>query len=383
MLSTMDFVAFIIPVIMIYWLHAGLSIGEILLLQGIFALVMLMAEVPTGALSDSWLGRKRTEILGSTLSALGFLLYVFSTRFIDFVVVESILGLAVAVKSGNSAALLHDGLEERGKIASFNRVVSLTSSISFLTAATAAILGGFIALVDIHLPFIILTAIESSIALYILLTIKEPRRKRARTARHATIKASKLLFQEKTLMILTIYSISTGVLAIIVFWTYQPLLLDIGQFRSLEMGFTFASLNVVAAASAHLRYHGNERWKNSWILSLLLFMGMVLTMFLAMTRNLIVILVIIHGFQIIRGVSKPHVVNAMQERLTSEERCTFTSMDSFKNGALYFLVALFLRDASVTTILKIAFWGYFLLFLIISILLLSFKMLSNESSQGG
>lgn len=47
-LTSLDFTAMLVPVIVIIWQQIGLSFGEMLLLQGIFTSSVLLAEVPSG-----------------------------------------------------------------------------------------------------------------------------------------------------------------------------------------------------------------------------------------------------------------------------------------------------------------------------------------------
>ncbi len=112
-MSSLNITALLVPMIMIYWLQSGLSFGDVLLLQGIFSLVILTAEIPTGAMSDSWLGRKWTEVLAATLLSTGFIIYALGNNFAQFALAETLLGLGVAAKSGNTDALLYDGLTEK------------------------------------------------------------------------------------------------------------------------------------------------------------------------------------------------------------------------------------------------------------------------------
>ena len=57
------------PVITIFYKEHGLSMQEIFVIQSVFAIGVVLFEVPTGYFSDV-VGRKKTLLIGSVISTL-------------------------------------------------------------------------------------------------------------------------------------------------------------------------------------------------------------------------------------------------------------------------------------------------------------------------
>ena len=68
----------IIPVIVPFFASKGLSLADVFVLQSIFALSVVIFEVPSGYLADI-IGRRRALILGSVFHGVGFTLLCFAT----------------------------------------------------------------------------------------------------------------------------------------------------------------------------------------------------------------------------------------------------------------------------------------------------------------
>jgi MFS family permease len=66
---------FSISVITLYWKKYGLNLLDIFWLQAIFALAVVVFEIPTGLVADK-LGRKKTLILSSAIAAGAWVIYV-------------------------------------------------------------------------------------------------------------------------------------------------------------------------------------------------------------------------------------------------------------------------------------------------------------------
>jgi MFS family permease len=97
------------PVIVLFWLSHGLNMTQVMLLQSIYAIGVIILELPTGALAD-FLGKKISLIIGSALFSLGMIYYGFSTQFWQFVTGELIAASGMAFISGADSSLLYEML---------------------------------------------------------------------------------------------------------------------------------------------------------------------------------------------------------------------------------------------------------------------------------
>jgi predicted MFS family arabinose efflux permease len=381
-LSSLDLLAMMVPVIVIIWNEVGMTFGEMLLVQGIFTAVVLVTEVPSGALSDSWLGRKWTEVTSAFLLSIGLALYAIAQNIVAVILAEVFAGLAIAMGTGNSSALLYDSLKESNKQNSFTRIVAKVTTLSFISASVTNILGGYLGVLYLRLPFIVLAIIYLAISLYTAIAIKEPERTKAKTMKAATMQATRSIITKPILTILITYTISTMVFSRIVFWSYQQLLINIGSFGPIELGFTMASFNIVAALGSTITEKVKQLLRQSiWILAILTVLATVSTAFVVIATDILSLLASVYLIQLVRGISRTYYIVIQQQYLASSERATFNSIDSLKNSLLYTIISALQAKNSVQESLQQALIGYILisLLVVVSSLLFSIKQVKKQN----
>jgi len=113
--SFLKMTLFPMAVITLFWKdEIGLSLGDILLLQGLFSLATLLMEYPSGYLSDR-LGYRPALIVASLFGVAGWILYSVATTFNGVLLAELLLGVCFAFISGADTALLFETLKEQGR----------------------------------------------------------------------------------------------------------------------------------------------------------------------------------------------------------------------------------------------------------------------------
>jgi MFS family permease len=123
----------------------GLDQAAIQLLQAIFSIAAVTAELPTGYVADRF-GRVVSVRAGAACVALGFLSYSQMQGFWQFVPVELLLATGFALLSGAHQALIYDGMLADGRIDASNddayrRYSSRVLSLMFGTTAVLSIVG--------------------------------------------------------------------------------------------------------------------------------------------------------------------------------------------------------------------------------------------------
>jgi len=103
-----------IPIIVLFWQENGLSMFEVMVLQGIFAVAVIVLEVPSGYFADRY-GRRNTLMTASLFATLGLMIYSFGYGFIDFLIAETVWAVGVSLVSGADSAMFYDTLIELGK----------------------------------------------------------------------------------------------------------------------------------------------------------------------------------------------------------------------------------------------------------------------------
>jgi MFS family permease len=97
----------VMPLIVPLFQRKGLDMQEIFALQTIFALAMLVSEVPSGYLADVF-GRRNIILAGSIAAGLGHSQLLFADSFAALVIYEFTLGIGASLLSGADLALLYD-----------------------------------------------------------------------------------------------------------------------------------------------------------------------------------------------------------------------------------------------------------------------------------
>jgi MFS family permease len=138
---------FYYPVFSILFLDFGLSLSQFAILNSVWAATIVLCEVPSGAMADSF-GRRNLLVLAGSLMVAEIALWAFVPRdnlvllFWVFVLNRILSGMAEAAASGADEALAYDSLQLQGKSEDWGRV--LERQIQFQSAGfvVAMTMGG-------------------------------------------------------------------------------------------------------------------------------------------------------------------------------------------------------------------------------------------------
>lgn len=103
----------------------------------------LLLEVPTGAISDL-IGKRKTIIIAMGLACIGTMMMAFSVSLLMLWVAFLITQLGWSFYSGSAEALAYDTLVENNQEKNYDRVVSLSGTISSIASISATLLGGLL-----------------------------------------------------------------------------------------------------------------------------------------------------------------------------------------------------------------------------------------------
>lgn len=220
---------FFIPIIVPFMQEYGLSFSQIFLLESIFALTIVLLEIPSGYASDAW-GRKNTLILGSVISFLGILFYAIGNAFQDFFIGNMLLGIGLSFYSGTLEAITYDSLLELGKEHTYKKVAGKLAFLHFGAEAIPSLFIGFVAAISLRLPMI-LTLIPFGLACITTMTLTEPKRKKIQETRHVhaiwNITKQTMLHNAPLRSIILLHSL-LATMTLSLFWFSQPYQLSIG-----------------------------------------------------------------------------------------------------------------------------------------------------------
>lgn len=132
----------------------GLNQFQMNSVLAIYFVVMFLTDVPTGAFADA-LGRRRSFILGCALRTGAFLIYFFAHRYAVFVVAECIDGLGTTFCNGAIDAWGVDALDAAGFAGLKDRLFSRITQLMNLGFMGAAVVGAYVADIDIAYPWLL------------------------------------------------------------------------------------------------------------------------------------------------------------------------------------------------------------------------------------
>lgn len=140
---------FYYPVFTILFLDYGLTIEQFSILNTVWAITIVCAEVPSGALADL-LGRKRLLVLTALLMIVELSVIALvptanmSFVFWAFLFNRILSGLAEAMASGADEAIAFDSLVEQGNPEHWPRVLSVQMRISSLAGVISTTVGALV-----------------------------------------------------------------------------------------------------------------------------------------------------------------------------------------------------------------------------------------------
>ncbi|MDX1798409.1 MAG: MFS transporter, partial [Candidatus Lokiarchaeia archaeon] len=224
-----------------------LTFVEVMFLQSYFTIMILVFEIPCGAIAD-YISRKFSLILGALTTAFAGLIYGSYPSIIIFTIGETLWALGAALTSGTNMAFIYDTLRKLGRENEISKVMARNRSFSLLGIAISAPVGSIIGayfslnlvMSLIFVPFIIATIIS--------LTLKEPNHDliEKKNDKYLTIVKSgiKELTTNKILRLLAIEMVITEALVFFLIWTYQ-VYLEALNFQLIFFGFVSMSMTLV------------------------------------------------------------------------------------------------------------------------------------------
>ena len=138
---------FYYPVFSILFLDFGLTLSQFSLLNAVWAATIVLCEVPSGALADSF-GRRNLLVCAGTLMVVEIALWAFVPRdnldllFWVFVLNRVLSGMAEAAASGADEALAYDSLQQQGDSGDWGRVLERQIQLQSAGFVVAMTLGG-------------------------------------------------------------------------------------------------------------------------------------------------------------------------------------------------------------------------------------------------
>lgn len=319
---------FPMAIITLYWKdQIGLSLTEILLLQGIFSVAMVLMEYPSGYLSDR-IGYRAALNFASALGIIGWGLYCIASSFSQVLVAEIVLGASFSFISGSDSALLYESLKECGAEQDYARHEGRLNGFGQIGEACGALFAGVLYATAPLLPFFIQVAIWC-LALLLTRSLVEPKRQLAAPTSHlreAWQSTRYALGENRRLRYIILLNVLLGLASFYPVWLIQPYMqgngVPLAWFGPIWAG---ANLSVALCALASHRSHlrlGDRRM-------ILLFVLLIAAGYygLGLIGGLWGFL-FYYLLTCMRGLRGPMLLNHAQQQIPSSKRAGLLSLQS-------------------------------------------------------
>jgi MFS family permease len=316
----------------------GMSMGQIMLLQGAFGFAMALFEFPSGYLADR-IGYRRTMIIASILNAIGWSLYTNAEGIPEILVAEIVLGIGVSLISGTDTALLYESLKDQDREHEFGMWTGRVKFFGQFGEGSAAIVAGFLYAYWHRLPFA-LEAFIWIVNLGVAWKLVEPSRHRPPMqeswkqikgmVRHVAV-------DNRRLRAVVAMTIALGMASFIPVWTIQLYATDAGLDAS-KLGIVWAAANYTVAIAS--LYSTRLRGAIGLPGLLLICIALVGAGYAGMAWTHTVWGV---GFYflltLMRGINGPSLNHEEQRHIPSSDRAGFVSLRSLSFRLLFLVIA--------------------------------------------
>ena len=257
------------PIMVPFFAHYGQDLQAILLLESIYACVVLVMELPSGYLADR-LGRVTVLRLGALFWSSSWLLLLGVNDFSGLVLLEIFTGLGSSLLSGADLTLLYDSERalQRGESARSNRTVRNLFVVGMAAEGLAALSATALLMFSgIELVILLQAICGVSVLLASLLLLEPPvRRGQLRSLSdewEALWQVLSALWQQSTLMRRLLGALCLWPLVnFLTIWLTQAVWVEL-ELTLVHFGWIWCILQVVAALTGQLA-HRVETWLGAY-----------------------------------------------------------------------------------------------------------------------
>lgn len=317
----------IMPVIVPYLKSLNLDMEEIYLCQAIFALSVVLLELPSGYISDL-IGRKKAIIYGTAFHSIGFTIMMLASNFWHIAATQIFLAIGVSLFSGSDIALIYDTLDTLKCKRSRSKLLGEMIFYKQLGETCAAILAAALAYFSLFFT-VVANAIISWIPFIIALSIIEPTRKYMSTNDHS--KNFKYIYKslfkrEKVLTLVILNNIIYGLATLVVVWAFQDYWKHIDIPISM-FGILWAITNLTVAVTGKFAHRIESTLGSTTAILLISLLPIIGYFGISLTTGIIGILFCLL-FQVSRGLNQVILKDALNKRVASDMRATANSVTS-------------------------------------------------------
>ena len=320
---------FTVPIFMLFLLENGLSFTQAMFLQGWYTFIVVVMQFFVGAFADRF-GRKNVLFMSPVFMFFGTLTMFRGYAFFDFMLAETIMGIASGIYFGIDSAFIYDTLLELKQEKDFKKVWGNIWIINYLCWGTASLIGGFIAEHGLRLTYFY-TLFPWVLAAMVPLFFKETKIHKSTENYFRLLRQGiRYVTKHPTVRFLIIFNCVIGGLTFSLFFIYAPLLESLGMVVSyIGMVYLFMYLlNASGSKSAHKLENVLGETKSLLLIILLPIISLI-TIYFSKYWLLVSIMMVLMAFG--SGFSIVVITDYINKHVLSQNRATVMTLQ----GVLY------------------------------------------------
>ena len=354
----------------------GLTFFQIMILQSYFTAMILLLEIPSGAISD-FLGRKTGLSLAAFVTALAAVFYSIIPNFFMFMLAESFWAFGIALFSGTYDAFLYSSLKSYGEEGKLSKIIGRTQFLNLVALTLSAPIGSVIAqFISLQFTMNCLAIVYFS-GFIVSLTFKEPKLvdDTYQKEHYLTIVKSgfKELKNKKTLRILAFDLIPINALIFLLFWTWQPYFTEL-NIPIIYFGFISSIMNITNAIFTILLpkwlKHAENKKRVLITVNVISGVAYIAAGFITHIPLGIIIVLVIVAFGYSRFLL---FVDGINKQIESENRATVLSTINMFRSLIAAIIFPFVGI--------IVTWNLFMFFVLIGIVILFLTIFTRSKSE--
>lgn len=340
LLSFFQHFLLVMPIIVILFGSKGVALSDVLLLQALFATLIVLLEVPSGYVADVF-GRRGAMIIGGVFLGLGKTWLIFAYGFWELVAFEACLAIALSLISGADLALLYDtelALAESAdqKQKAVRRLFFAGNLSEALAAVACSVLLAFLFMDAV----VWVQAVCGWIPLILAFTLVEPPRERLAKVGHGRnfVVILRAMLLDNRILRLTFLALAIwGLTTMYAVWLLQAH----WEAQGVELahfGYLWGALTLLSAVAGRYAQWLEERLGTTSAL-VVIGVGPVFGYLAMGLLGVVAGIALCSIFFVCRGLGAVILRDALNRRVGSEFRATANSLASFGFRAAFALTA--------------------------------------------
>lgn len=338
----------------LFLIEKGMNLAQVGIWAGISTVTVILMEVPTGGLADSW-GRARTFSLANVIISISILLMTFGPGLSSLYFGAALFGLGRALSSGSLDAWFIDALKDNDPETDIEKETGAAEAVILGCLAAGALIGSSLpgladsiklpgSITALAIPLMADAGMKIILAVLTLYLVRDPNHHgsavkalKASMAQAPVIASTAVstIKRQKTIPWLFIGGMATsmGLGSVETFWQPRFSELSSGSTGHLAFGtvmaLCFASGALMSlAAPFFTRLLGGKRYLSSFFFTILSGAVLLMLSWSASMAATGILMVVIYG---LIGASSIPRMAMLNDALPPEVRATMLSVDSLMN----------------------------------------------------